>query len=438
MLVKKDVHGQGVAEQQAPYMGIVNAYDAIARNMVILELSIEGAVLDANDFFLHLVGCALEDIQGKHYRALCDGQYCSAEHEVRWANVVKGSPFNDRVKLLGGGRENIWLEAIYFPVFDVRGVVVKIMKIAIESLCVERNGYDSSLINAVDRSAAIIEFDLEGRIVHVNENFLVITGYKRSEIVGRYYSDFYSEHSVGTLGFLAILDSVRSGRPPSGLFSCVDRKGCRLWFNALFNPLSDSAGCLLKVVNIAINETHRVKQKSKENKATELAYETLIDTQKISQEGVHLVRDIATFAAGIETEVNLACGNIEDLLQQSSQLKIIATQMRDMCRLIWLEASSPDLSGGHANEMVHRFGSVAEEISTLAGRSVQAAVEALKVTQQSSELANQQLKNMLHTRAKSQEVVYLAECVETVIEDMYANAQAVIFSMDNLSASNLR
>ncbi|MGQ3295228.1 MAG: PAS domain-containing protein, partial [Shinella sp.] len=44
-----------------------------------------------------------------------------------------------------------------------------------------------AVLAAMKRSQAIIEFDLTGKILHANENFLQAVGYQLSEIVGQHH-----------------------------------------------------------------------------------------------------------------------------------------------------------------------------------------------------------------------------------------------------------
>ncbi len=47
-----------------------------------------------------------------------------------------------------------------------------------------------AVIDALDRSHALIWFDAEGNILEANDNFCLTMGYNRSEIVGRHHRMF--------------------------------------------------------------------------------------------------------------------------------------------------------------------------------------------------------------------------------------------------------
>ncbi len=52
---------------------------------------------------------------------------------------------------------------------------------------------DASKVAAMERSQAVIEFNLDGTIRHANENFLQTLGYTQDEIAGRHHSLFVEE-----------------------------------------------------------------------------------------------------------------------------------------------------------------------------------------------------------------------------------------------------
>ena len=51
--------------------------------------------------------------------------------------------------------------------------------------------------DAISRSQAVIEFDLDGTIVEANENFLQALGYTLAEIKGKHHSIFVPTGRAG-------------------------------------------------------------------------------------------------------------------------------------------------------------------------------------------------------------------------------------------------
>jgi methyl-accepting chemotaxis protein len=117
-----------------------------------------------------------------------------------------------------------------------------------------------SQLTAVNRVMAVIEFDLEGRIVHANENFLSIMGYRLEEVRGQHHSIFVAPVERGSDDYRQFWQVLRRGEFNAGRFRRIGKDGREVWINASYNPLLDSAGKPYKVVKYATDITHQIRQ----------------------------------------------------------------------------------------------------------------------------------------------------------------------------------
>src|SRR5690606_41308635 len=53
--------------------------------------------------------------------------------------------------------------------------------------------YFRGQVDAINKSQAVIEFDMQGNILNANKNFLDTIGYTKDEIVGKHHSIFCEE-----------------------------------------------------------------------------------------------------------------------------------------------------------------------------------------------------------------------------------------------------
>jgi methyl-accepting chemotaxis protein len=118
---------------------------------------------------------------------------------------------------------------------------------------------------AISRSQAVISFDLEGRILSANENFLAVVGYKEDEVIGRHHSIFVSDTYAKSQEYAAFWVTLRSGRFHSGEFKRVARNGRTIWLQASYNPIFDINGDLVKVVKYATDITSEIEKRDKFN-----------------------------------------------------------------------------------------------------------------------------------------------------------------------------
>jgi methyl-accepting chemotaxis protein len=112
-----------------------------------------------------------------------------------------------------------------------------------------------SVLDAFDRSQAIIEFEPSGRIVHANGNFLAAVGYQLSEVVGQHHSLFMDPAEVQTSQYRAFWSALAAGTYQSGEFRRLGKGGRVVWIQASYNPVLDRRGRVTKVVKIASDIT---------------------------------------------------------------------------------------------------------------------------------------------------------------------------------------
>ncbi|HEL3481977.1 TPA: PAS domain-containing protein, partial [Klebsiella pneumoniae] len=109
-------------------------------------------------------------------------------------SVKPRESFSGKYLRLAKGNRSVWLEASYIPVSDRRGRVIRVIKIAADiSERVHSALEQEAVVNAINRSMAIITFNPEGIVLEANENFVNATGYKRDEIIGKHHRLFCAE-----------------------------------------------------------------------------------------------------------------------------------------------------------------------------------------------------------------------------------------------------
>jgi len=110
---------------------------------------------------------------------------------------------------------------------------------------------------AVSRSQAIIEFNLDGTIVNANANFLAALGYTLDEIVGRHHRMFCLESYTKSNEYSDFWSRLRQGEFFSELYRRVRKDGTHIWIEASYNPVFDAKGNPVSVVKFATDVTER-------------------------------------------------------------------------------------------------------------------------------------------------------------------------------------
>jgi methyl-accepting chemotaxis protein len=110
-------------------------------------------------------------------------------------------------------------------------------------------------VNALDRAQAVIEFSLNGDILHANTNFLGVFGYSLAELVGKPHRILCQEGFAKSTEYAELWDALRRGEYRSGQFVRVAKNGSLVWIEASYNPILDQHGKPTKIVKFATDIT---------------------------------------------------------------------------------------------------------------------------------------------------------------------------------------
>lgn len=104
---------------------------ALLRSSAVIEFTLDGKVITANERFLSAMGYHLKDIQGKHHKMFCTPEESnSPEYQTFWEKLRQGEFVVARFKRIDSRGNPVWLEASYNPVIDSYGRLAKVVKFA--------------------------------------------------------------------------------------------------------------------------------------------------------------------------------------------------------------------------------------------------------------------------------------------------------------------
>jgi methyl-accepting chemotaxis protein len=117
-----------------------------------------------------------------------------------------------------------------------------------------------SKLDALDRSQAVIEFNLDGTIITANQNFLAAVGYSLPEVQGRHHGLFVSPAERSSAAYANFWAALNRGEFQSGEYLRLGKGGKEIWIQATYNPLLDASGKPYKVVKFCSDITARKLQ----------------------------------------------------------------------------------------------------------------------------------------------------------------------------------
>jgi methyl-accepting chemotaxis protein len=115
----------------------------------------------------------------------------------------------------------------------------------------------TGMMNAINRVQAVIEFGLDGKILHANENFLKTLGYSLEEIKGNHHSMFVDAAYRQSPDYRLFWEKLGRGEYDAGQYKRIGKGGRVVWIQASYNPVLDQNGKPLKVVKFATDVTEQ-------------------------------------------------------------------------------------------------------------------------------------------------------------------------------------
>ena len=117
----------------------------------------------------------------------------------------------------------------------------------------------SRILSAMSKSQAIIEFDLEGKVLTANENFCRALGYELKEIVGNHHRMFCDPAYIATPAYHDFWARLGSGEYDAGTYKRLAKGNREVWIQASYNPVFRN-GKPVKVVKFAVDVTDAKKK----------------------------------------------------------------------------------------------------------------------------------------------------------------------------------
>ncbi|MFY8210140.1 MAG: PAS domain-containing protein, partial [Caulobacter sp.] len=111
------------------------------------------------------------------------------------------------------------------------------------------------VVAAIQRSQAVIEFNLDGGIITANDNFLKTMGYGLGDIQGRSHSLFVEPGFAASADYREFWRRLNAGEFLAGKFRRLGKGGREVWIQATYNPVFDRHGKLTKIIKFATDIT---------------------------------------------------------------------------------------------------------------------------------------------------------------------------------------
>ena len=405
-----------------------SAIEALSRSMAVIEFTVDGHIITANNNFLIATGYSLAEIQNKHHSMFCfDDLSHSPEYKEFWAKLANGDFMNGQFQRRHANGEELWLEASYSPVRDENGQVYKVIKFASDiTEQVQKSRISESLISALNASQAVIEFTPDGTILTANDNFCQATGYELSALVGKHHRMFVKPDYVNSAEYESFWKRLANGEIFGGRFERVRADGSQLWLEATYNPIFNEKGQVYKVVKFASDITERIVQQLHDSDNAVRAYDLAEETDRVAQKGVQIIHDAAHEMSSLSQIVSETSEAVTDLANHSEQITTIVNTIRGIAEQTNLLALNAAIEAACAGDQGRGFAVVADEVRQLAGRTSESTQEISDTIDKVQQLTSSAIKSMESCQQQAGSSAELASQAGNAIEDIKQGISHVV------------
>jgi len=179
-------------------------------------------------------------------------------------------------------------------------------------------------IDAIGRSQATIEFNLDGTIIRANDNFLGAVGYTLEEIQGQHHRMFVEPTYAQSAEYTQFWEKLNRGEFASAEFKRIGKGGKEIWIQASYNPICDLNGKPFKIVKYASDITSQVVARQEQ----EACDKKIGEFQQIEVSRVS--KSMAQIAAGDLQQEYVVSGHDGDTEAVHRTFSSIATALNEM------------------------------------------------------------------------------------------------------------
>ncbi|MBF7141296.1 PAS domain S-box protein [Pseudomonas sp. hsmgli-8] len=426
---------QQLAAQAAELHQLRQLQESMRSSMIAVTLDADFNFTAFNDRFLSTVGYRAEQLQGRPMMEIIPRYVLELPCYRRFRTAIANfETVADDYRYLRADGTLAWLRFQWQPIRNLDASLSHIQGYAYDvSKELEVAKQNAAFIDALLRSTAVIEFNVDGTVVNANDRFLQTMGYTLEQLRGKHHRMFCMSEETSSPDYQAFWAQLNRGQFMAGRFRRVDSRGNEVWLEATYNPVYDTQDKLCKVVKFASVVTDQVRREAEVREAATVAYDISQQTDATAQRGASVVSETVGTMERISNDMQSAANVIEAIGKQSVAITTIVQTIGSIAAQTNLLALNAAIEAARAGDQGRGFAVVADEVRQLAGRTSTATEEIVTVVQQNQKLVDDAVRDISLSSEQAQQGLALANQAGAVIVDIQEGARQVVNAVDRFA-----
>jgi methyl-accepting chemotaxis protein len=366
--------------------------DIMNMTSIVSESDLRGDILSINEKFCQVSKYTSEELIGRPHNTTRHPDMPKEVFKELWATIGRGNPFRGIIKNRAKDGTPYYVDAVIAPIMGENGKPKKYLGVRYDITEMETERQNMrGVFRAIDGAYAYIEFDTEGNVLTANQNFQNTMEYSLDSLKGKHHREFCDSAIANSVEYSHFWPDLRAGKPKAGEFRRITRSGKELWLQAVYSPVTDETGRVVKVVKIATDVTAAVNQRitlSHVLKEVAESAQTLSSaSEELSANSQQMVANaeetaaqagvVSAAAQQVSTNVQTVAAGTEEM---SASIREIAINAQEAAKIAAIGVKAADSAGDTISKLGLSSAEIGKVIKTITSIAQQTNLLALNAT----------------------------------------------------------